>query len=236
METALQGIRLLDLTRYVAGPYAAGILAELGAEVIKIEPSGFDPETRPERALKPIPQCGLSELAHLALDRNKKSLTLDMRNKLGRAIFYDLVKVSDVVIDNFRPGIIEKMKVDYETLSQINPRIISCSISSFGSKGPMKDDPAYDIVLQAFAGGLTLSGEPTDPPVPIGVPICDMAGGAFASLCVVSALVERSRNGKGQRVEPSLLASFLALLTFNGAESAMYGKPPERKRLAAGSP
>jgi len=199
METALAGVRVLDLTRALAGPYGSMILGDLGAEIIKIEPL----DARRE-AIGPYSYKG-QDAYFMSVNRSKKSITLDVRTDKGREVFYDLVRISDVVFDNFRPGVPERLRIDYNTLRELNPRIICCSISGFGSTGPYRDRPAYDVVIQALSGAMSITGEPGRPPVRSGIAIADQGAGMFAAHGILAALYAREHTGVGTKVETSLL-------------------------------
>ncbi len=223
---ALSGIRVLDLTHMLAGPYGAMLLADLGAEVIKIEPPKTGEGTR--RLLENDPKNSLHGMGayFLTLCRNKKSITLDLQAEKGRAVFYDLVKISDVVYDNFRPGVPERLKVDYDTLKSINPGIISCSCTGFGLTGPERDRPAFDLVVQAMGGGVSITGERNRPPVRSGIPIGDMGGGVFSALGILAALLSRARTGKGQKVDVSMLDVQISLLNYMATMYFLSGEVP----------
>jgi len=217
MEGLLQGVRILDLTQMLAGPYGSMLLGDLGAEVIKIE----NPEGDHTRLGLSIAQNGVSAY-FLAINRNKKSVVIDLKTPEGRNVFYDLVKVSDVVIDNMRLKALQKLKCNYNDIKSFNPRIISCSISGFGQTGSHQNIPAFDLTIQAMSGGLSMTGEEDGAPVKMGLPIADEAAGLFAALGIVSALHYRDRTGKGQKLDISLLdcqlslASYLASFYFIG--------------------
>jgi len=213
MEAALQGVRVLDLTRALAGPYATMLLADLGAEVIKIEPPGSRQEVEGPQAYKGM------HFYFLSVNRNKKSLALDISKPQGRQIFYEMVPLCDVVFDNFRPAVPKRLGVDYETLSAINPRIICTSITGFGSVGPYRDRPAYDLTVQAITGAVSITGNPGERPVRNGVAIADQ-GAAFTAVAgTIAALFQRERTGVGQKVETSLLESTIYQLAY---EIALY--------------
>ncbi len=186
------------------------LLGDMGAEVIKIEPpDGGDPLRRMP------PHFVEGESAYfLSINRNKKSVTLDLRTSLGRAVLHDLVKVSDVVFDNFRPGILEKLGADFATLRAINPRIICCSISSFGQDGPQADQPAFDLTIQALAGAMSITGEPGRLPVRMGIPMGDLAGSMFAVFSISAALYRRERTGEGARIDLGLLDCLVSMQTY----------------------
>lgn len=220
METALAGVRVLDLTRALAGPYGSMILGDLGAEIIKIE--ALDARTE---ATGPYSYKG-QDAYFMSVNRSKKSITLDTRTDMGREVFYDLVKISDVVFDNFRPGVVERLKVDYNTLKELNPRIICCSISGFGSSGPYRDRPAYDLVAQALSGTMSITGEPGRPPVRTGIAISDQGAGMFAAHGILAALYARERTGVGAKVETSLLEATIALLAYEASYYFVSGLVP----------
>ena len=206
-----EGVRVLDLSRMLAGPYGSMLLADLGAEVIKIEePDGGDPM----RGMGP-PFLPDGESAYfLAINRNKKSVALDLTQEAGRDVFYDLVRQSDVVLENFRPGIMERLGCAYSKLWSLNQRIIVCSITAFGPEGPYRDWPAFDLALQAMGGAMSVTGEPGRPPVRMGLPMGDLAGGMFGAFAVAGALFRRERTGEGAHVDLSLLDCQASLLTY----------------------
>ncbi len=204
----LAGARILDLSHMLAGPYGSMMMGDLGAEVIKVEPLEGDPM----RQMGPHFLAGESAY-YLSTNRNKKSITLNLQTERGRAVFCDLVKESDVVYDNFRPGITQKLQVDYVTLKQINPRIICCSISGFGQNGPYRDRPAFDIAIQGLAGAMSITGT-KEMPTRMGIPMGDLAGGMYAAFAVAAALYQREKTGVGCCIDISLLDSLVSLLTY----------------------
>lgn len=210
MGRLLEGVRVLDLTRMLTGDYASMLLADMGAEVIKIEaPRGGDP-------LRSMPPHFIEgESAYfLSINRNKRSVTLDLRKERGREIFYELVKRSDVVFDNFRPGVLERLGADYETLKKYRQDIICCSISSYGHTGPYKDYPGFDLVIQALSGMMSYTGEPRRVPVRMGAPMGDLAGSMFAVFAICAALIRRERTGEGGAFDISLLDSLISMHTY----------------------
>jgi crotonobetainyl-CoA:carnitine CoA-transferase CaiB-like acyl-CoA transferase len=212
MGHPLANIRILDLTLIMAGPYCTLILADLGAEVIKIEKPGSG-----DGARGVPPYFFEGESAYfIAMNRNKQSMTLDLKTGKGREIFYELAKNSDVVIDNFRPGVVKKLGVDYDTLKKINPRIICCSISGYGQTGPLNDRPAFDLIIQARGGIMSYTGEPGQMPARMGAPMGDLAGGLFAANGIMAALYQREHTGQGQFIDISLLDCQISLLTYRG--------------------
>jgi len=221
MSEPLQGVRILELGQIIAGTYGGQVLSDLGAEVIKIESPEGDLGRNPSVA----PYRGVSGL-FLTFNRNKKSVVIDLKTESGRAVFYDLVRVCDVVVDNFRSGVLERLKIDYPTLSAINPRIIQCSVTGFGTAGEYKDYPALDIIVQAMSGHMAITGEPGRPPVRVGIPLADLSGGIFACKGILAALFDRERNGKGRQVELSMYDAMLNLLSYMGTMWLTNGELP----------
>jgi CoA:oxalate CoA-transferase len=221
MRHALEGVRVLELGQIIAGTYGGQVLSDLGAEVIKVEAPEGDLGRNPSVA----PYKGLSGL-FLTLNRNKRSIVLNLKSPAGRRIFYDLVRVSDVVVDNFRAGVLERLQIDYATLSAINSRIIQCSVTGFGT-GVYKDYPALDIIIQAISGYMAITGEPGRPPARVGIPLADMSGGIYACKGILAALYARERTGRGQRVELSMFDSMLNLLGYVGTMWLTNGELPQ---------
>ena len=223
MQRPLTGIRVLDLSQFLAGPYGSMILGDLGAEVVKIEiPEKGDGS----REMPPHFIHGQSGY-FLSMNRSKKSLTLNLKSDVGLQIFYDLVCHADVVYDNFRPEILKRLKIDYDILKAINPRIISCSVSGYGHSGPMRDRPAFDLVMQAMGGIMSYTGPQGGEPVRMGAPMGDLAGGIFAAHGVLAALYERERTGVGRRVDVALLDSQIALLIYRAVYYFLAGEVAE---------
>jgi crotonobetainyl-CoA:carnitine CoA-transferase CaiB-like acyl-CoA transferase len=221
MSHPLSGVRILELGQIIAGTYGCQVLSDLGAEVIKIEA----PEGDLGRIPSVAPYKGVSAL-FLTFNRNKKSVVINLKTEAGRALFYDLVKVADVVIDNFRAGVLERLKVDYATLSAINPRIVQCSVTGFGSDGAYKDYPALDIIIQAISGYMGITGEPDRPPARVGIPLADLSGGIFSCEAILAALYQRERTGRGCRVETSMFDGMLNLLSYMGTHYLSTGEVP----------
>ncbi|OLC64824.1 MAG: formyl-CoA transferase [Candidatus Rokuibacteriota bacterium] len=207
----LEGLRVLDLSRMLAGPYGSMLLADMGAEVIKVEePDGGDPM----RVMGP-PFLPDGESAYfLSINRNKKSMALDLTTPAGRDVFLDLARVADVVWENFRPGVLTRLGCDYAALSRVNGRLVLCSISAYGQQGPYRDWPAFDLALQAMGGAMSVTGEPGGRPVRMGLPMGDLAGGMFGAFAVVAALLRRQTAGQGTHVDLSLLDCQVSLLTY----------------------
>ena len=206
-----EGVRVLDLSRMLAGPYGSMLLADMGAEVIKVEDlDGGDPM----RAMGP-PFLPDGESAYfLAVNRNKKSVAIDLATPAGRDVFRALAGAADVVWENFRPGVMQRLGLDYATLAAMNPRLIMCSISAYGQDGPYRDYPAFDLALQAMGGGMSVTGEDGGPPVRMGLPMGDLSGGMVGAFAVAGALFRRERTGQGAHVDLSLLDCQVSLLTY----------------------
>lgn len=215
----LHGIRALDVTQALAGPFAAMLLADLGADVIRVENENSRPSVPKSR-----PHFRGESTIFLSSNRSKRSVVLNLRTEKARKLLYELVRISDVVIDNFRPGVIKRLGIDYSTLRKVNPTVISCSVSGFGSSGPYRERPAYDIVVQAMSGGMSLTGEP--PPARSGLSIGDLCAGMWAAHGILAALFYRERSGVGQKVDTSLLEGQVALLNTNLVEYFLTGKNP----------
>jgi crotonobetainyl-CoA:carnitine CoA-transferase CaiB-like acyl-CoA transferase len=220
-----EGVRVLDLSRMLAGPYGSMLLADLGAEVIKVEePDGGDPM----RVMGP-PFLPEGESAYfLSINRNKKSVALDLTTPAGRDVFLDLAAQADVVWENFRPGVMERLGLSYAALTAVNPRLVLCSISAYGQDGPYRDWPAFDLALQAMGGGMSLTGEEGGRPVRMGLPMGDLAGGMFGAFAVAGALFRRARTGLGARVDLSLLDCQVSLLTYVAQYFWADGRVPGR--------
>ena len=220
MNGALEGIRVLELASYVTGPFAALLLADLGADVVKIEqPGQGDPFRGWGEKLYSATFC--------SLNRNKKSVTLDIRRDEGRDIFLKLAAGSDIVIENFRPGTLEKRGLGYEAIQALNPKVIYCSISGFGQKGPYRDLPGYDTIGQAMSGLLSLLTDP-ERPQGMGISFSDHLTGIYACYGILGALVHRMITGEGQRVETSLLRATLSFISENAARYFETGVVPRR--------
>jgi crotonobetainyl-CoA:carnitine CoA-transferase CaiB-like acyl-CoA transferase len=219
-----EGVRVLDLSRMLAGPYGSMLLADQGAEVIKIEePDGGDPM----RVMGP-PFLPDGESAYfLAINRNKKSVAVDLTSAAGRRVFHDLVAEADVVWENFRPGVMTRLGCDYATLAAINPGLVMCSISAYGQDGPYRDWPAFDLALQAMGGAMSLTGEKGRDPVRMGLPMGDLAGGMFGAFAVAGALYRRTRTGRGAHVDLSLLDCQVSLLSYLAQYFWADGNVPE---------
>lgn len=221
----LTGIRVLDLTHMLSGPYGAMILADLGAETIKVEPPQGE-GTRKLLAKDPKNSLDGFGAYYITLNRNKSSVAIDLKSPEGLEVFYDLVRKADVVISNFGVGVPERLKIDYATLANINPRIITCTVTGFGSTGPKPNRPAFDQVAQATGGGMSITG--TDPANPVrgGIPIGDLGGGMFSVMGILAAVVERERSGQGQNVDISMLDCQISMLNYMATMYFLSGEDP----------
>lgn len=221
----LEGVRVIDLTRTTAGLFATMIMGDLGAEVIKQEPREITPRTL-GRFILSERTLGSEDLRTIQTYRNKKSLILDIKSPLGKGVLYDLVRVSDVVIDNYRPGVMEALELDYERLRHINPRIVCSSITGFGSTGRYRNRPGFDFIGQAMSGLMTRTGEPGGSPLFPGIPIVDIGTGMFAVHGILAALYAREHTGTGRKVETCLLDTALAFLYTDGVYYLNREKEP----------
>ena len=220
----LDGITVLDLTRVLSGPYCTMLLADMGARVIKIEQPGKGDDTR---AWGP-PFLEGESAYFLSINRNKESVTLDFKHPEGRAALEQLIAKADVLVENFRPGTLAKLGLDYDTLSKTYPRLVYCSISGFGHTGPRWQQPGYDAIMQAEGGLMSITGMADGPPVRLGVAIVDIVSGMFAAYGVAVALLARERTGRGQEVDLAMLDATVALLTYQAGNYFASGKVPAR--------
>ncbi len=223
MTQPLEGIKILDFTRVLAGPFASMILGDLGAEVIKVEPLAGDES----RSWPPILEKGESGY-FMILNRNKKSITLNLKDQRAKEIVYKLAPKVDMIIENFTPGVVERLGIDYKTLSQDHPGLIYCSISGFGQYGPYRDKKAYDPIIQGMTGLMSITGERGRSPVKVGIPITDLVAAIYAVTAIQAAYIHKSKNGKGQYIDIALYDSMLSLLTIMSMEYFTAGKAPER--------
>ena len=216
----LQGIKVIDLTRVLAGPFATQSLGDLGAEVLKIEPPGGGDETR---RFPPF----LDGESHyfLGINRNKKSL-VSTCNRRGKEILRRLVAKADILVENYRPGVMDRLGLGYAALAEINPRLIYCAISGFGLSGPLRDKPSFDIVTQALSGALSINGERGHMPVKLGIPLGDMVGGVFGPMAILAALHERHKTGKGRLIDISLYDGLIGMLGYFAQLAFITGEDP----------
>ena len=221
----LDQILVVDLTRVLAGPYCTMMLGDLGAEVIKIEEPSHGDDTR---GWGPPFAPGGESAYFLSTNRNKRSLTLNLKSEAGRMILRRLIERGDVLVDNFRSGTLESWGLDYGTLQSIRPGLIVCSITGYGQTGPYRERPGYDFMVQAMGGFMSLTGPEDGEPYRAGIAIADLAAGMFASNAILAALFARERTGEGQRIDISLLDSQVALLSYVASNYLVSGELPRR--------
>ena len=207
MPGPLQGIKVIDLTRVLAGPFCTMTLADLGAEIIKIEKPGTGDDSRAFG-----PHLHGESAYFMSINRGKKSLTLDLKTEKGKEIFLQLVEKADVVVENFKPGVMKKLGLDYDKLKAINPRLIYCASSGFGQTGPYSARPAYDLIIQGMGGLMSITGPDASQPTKVGSSIADIFAGVFSAIGILSALYSRSQTGKGQMVDVAMLDCMVAIL------------------------
>jgi crotonobetainyl-CoA:carnitine CoA-transferase CaiB-like acyl-CoA transferase len=220
----LDGLVVLDLTRVLSGPYGTMMLADLGARVIKVEQPGRGDDTR---AWGP-PFAGSESAYFLSINRNKESVTVNLKDERGRELVMRLLAHADVLIENFRPGAMARLGLDYKSLSSRWPRLVYCSISGFGQAGPRRDEPGYDAVVQAEGGLMSITGPGDGPPFRLGVAVADIVTGMFAAQGITAALLARERTGRGQFVDIAMLDSTVALLTYQASSYFATGLSPVR--------
>ncbi len=219
----LQGVRVLDLSRVMSGPYCTAMLADLGADVIKLETPGSGDDSRHFG-----PFVNGASVYFSVLNRRKRSVTLNLKHAKAKELARRLADGADVVVENFRPGVAARLGLDYATLSQSNPRLVYLSISGFGQQGPFADRPAYDLIVQAMSGLMSITGEPAGKPTAVGESFADVTTGMFGAFAVVSALFERERNGKGTHIDLAMFDSLVAMQSTALARLAATGTPPAR--------
>ena len=227
-QLPLQGLMVLDLTHMLSGPYGTMVLTDLGARTIKVEPPGAGEGTRQLLA-------GSAEYSRdgmgayfLTLNRGKESVALDLKQEQGLAVFHDLVRHADIVFDNFGAGVTQRLRIDHSSLSAINPRIITCSVTGFGETGPDTQRPAFDQVVQAMGGGMSITGDAESGPMRAGIPMGDLGGGIFGAMGVLAAVVARHSTGRGQHVDISMLDVQVSLLNYMATMHLMSGIVPQR--------
>ena len=216
MNGALDGLRVIELTQVMAGPFCGQVLADMGADVIKVEPPVGGDQTR----------TSMGEAAFRAVNRNKRSITLDLKDAADVAVLHRLVARSDVLLENYRPGVAERLGAGYDTLAAVNPRLIYASISGFGQTGPYAQRPGFDLIAQGASGIMSVTGEPGGDPVKCGVPVSDLSAGLFCAIGILSALAARERTGEGQRIDTSLWEGAFALSIWETAELWATGRAP----------
>ncbi|CAN7606767.1 CoA transferase [Pseudorhodoferax sp. LjRoot39] len=222
-DLPLAGVRVLDLTRYLSGPYATLLLAEMGAEVIKVEVPEAGDDTRHIAPLQ-----GDVSFYHSTINRSKASVEVDLKSEEGRQLIHAMAADCDIFIQNFRTGVAERLGLGYDVISRINPRIVYGSISGFGATGPESRRAAFDLIVQAESGVMSLNGEGDAPPSKLGLPVADLTSGMFAVHGILAALHKRSRTGKGSLVEVSMMSSLLSLSVYNATRYFVTGETPKR--------
>ena len=220
---ALTGIRVLDLTQVMAGPFCCQVLADMGADVVKVEPPGGGEQARRSMGFR---MKGEDTAAFMAVNRNKRGIALDLKDDAQRAALHRLAETADVLVENFRPGVAERLGIDYETLERLNPRLIHASISGFGQTGPYAQRPGFDLIAQGLSGVMSVTGEPGGEPVKCGIPISDLSAGLFCAVAILTAVLARSKTGRGQHIDTSLFEGALALSIWETAELWATGRTP----------
>ena len=223
MAKGLGKVKIIDFSRVLSGPYATLLLGDLGADVLKVEEPKEGDATRENR-----PFVNGQSHYFLSLNRNKRSIGLNLKSKEGQTIARKLASDADVVLENFRPGKMSGLGLDYESLSKENPRLIYCSVSGFGQDGPLAGTPAYNDVVQGLSGVMSMNGEPTGMPVKVGIPIGDIAAGMFAAMGILGALYEREQTGKGKHLDISMLDCLIGMLGYSAGWYFATGKSPHR--------
>lgn len=218
----LSGVKVLDLTQIMAGPMCTMLLADMGADVIKIErPNGGDDTRRMGYRLTSDISGGF-----LALNRNKRSIAMDLRAEAGKAVFKRMTKTADIVVENFRPGVMDRLGLGYDTLSELNPALVYASISGFGGTGPYRNRGGFDLVAQGMSGLMSITGFPDSPPAKVGVPITDIGAGSFTAFGILSAYIYAQRTGQGQQVDGSLMEAGIAYTIWESSEYFATGEIP----------
>jgi CoA:oxalate CoA-transferase len=221
----LEGVRVLDLTNVLAGPFCAYQLALLGAEVIKVETPGTGDLAR-QLGASPKLSAELMGASFLAQNANKKSVTINLKADEGKVAFRRLVETADVLVENFRPGVMARLGVSYEELKAVSPKLVYCAISGFGQEGPMRAAPAYDQIVQGLSGVMSITGDEDSAPLRVGYPVCDSIGGITAAFAIASALVRQGRTGEGAFIDVSMLDSTLATMGWVVSNYLIAGQRP----------
>jgi crotonobetainyl-CoA:carnitine CoA-transferase CaiB-like acyl-CoA transferase len=226
MSGLLGGIRVLDLTNVLAGPFGAYQLALLGAEVIKVEEPGAGDLAR-QLGADPALNKALMGASFLAQNAGKRSISVNLKSEAGKDVFRRLVATADVVIENFRPGVMERLGFGYEALAKLKPGLVYCAISGFGQDGPLKDNPAYDQIVQGLAGVMSVTGDETSAPLRVGYPVADTIGGLTAAFAIAAALVRRGRTGEGECIDVSMLEATLVTMGWQVSNWLIAGLRPQ---------
>jgi crotonobetainyl-CoA:carnitine CoA-transferase CaiB-like acyl-CoA transferase len=221
----LRHLRVLDVSQVMAGPFCGMLLGDMGADVIKVEPPGSGDQTRRAMGFK---LKGSDSLGFINMNRNKRSIVLNLKTAAGREVFYRLVKTADVLIENYRPGAAARLGIDYPTLKAINPRLIYASISGFGQTGPWSQRPGFDLIAQAMGGIMSITGYPDGPPAKSGVPVADIGCALFALYAILSAYIGLDERGEGQHIDASLFEAALAFSIWDISEFWGTGKVPQK--------
>jgi len=219
----LAGVRVLDVSQVMAGPYACMLLADMGADVIKVEPPGVGDQSRGAMGFK---LKGNDSMGFLNMNRNKRSIALNLKTEAGRKVLFKLAEQADILIENYRPGVMKRLGIDYERLSAVNPALVYASISGFGQTGPWADRPGFDLMAQAMSGIMSVTGYPGGPPVKAGVPVADIGCGLFAIYGVLSAYIGAKATGKGQYIDASLFDTALSFSIWDISQYWGTGEPP----------
>ncbi len=220
----LAGVRVLDVSQVMAGPFASMLLGDLGADVIKVEPPKGGDQTRGAMGFK---LKGADSLGFLNLNRNKRSVALNLKSEAGRALMLKLVASADILVENYRPGVMKRLGLSYEDCRAVNPRLVYASISGFGQTGPWADRPGFDLMAQAMSGVMSVTGYAGGPPVKAGVPVADIGCGLFAVYALLSAYIGAQKSGEGQYVDASLWDTALAFSVWDICDYWGTGRPPE---------
>jgi CoA:oxalate CoA-transferase len=226
MGGLLDGIRVLDLTNVLAGPFGAYQLALLGAEVIKVEAPGAGDLAR-QLGADPALNKALMGASFLAQNAGKRSVTINLKSAAGKDVFRRLVRTADVVIENFRPGVMERLGLGYDALRELQPRLVYCAISGFGQDGPLKDNPAYDQIVQGLSGVMSVTGDAASAPLRVGYPVADTIGGLTAAFAIAAALVRRARTGEGECIDVSMLEATLVTMGWQVSNWLIAGVRPQ---------
>ncbi|MDB5913052.1 MAG: formyl-coenzyme transferase (Formyl-CoA transferase)-like protein [Ramlibacter sp.] len=220
----LAGVRVLDISQVMAGPYACMLLGDLGADVVKVEPPGSGDQTRGSMGFK---MKGADSLGFINMNRNKRSVTLDLKSPAGKEVLLQLAREADILVENYRPGALRRLGLGYEVLKEINPRLVYTSISGFGQTGPWADHPGFDLMAQAMSGVMSVTGYPGSPPVKAGVPVADIGCALFAIYATLAAYIGAKNTGQGQYIDAALFDSAMAFGVWDICDWWGTGKPPE---------
>ena len=223
---ALSDLVVIDLTHMLSGPFGAMLLADLGARTIKVEPPGKGELTRGLLAKDPKNSLNGMGAYFLTLNRNKESICINLKSGEGLALFYELVKKADIVLSNFSPGVTARLKIDYDELTKVNERIITCTVTGFGESGPAFKRPAFDMVAQGYGGGMSITGQEGAPPTRAGIPIGDLGGGMFSAVGMLAALHARERTGRGQHIDISMQDCQVSLINYMATMYFLSGEVP----------